>query len=388
MRCKFAVTIKCSCARIKANVPCDAGGSDDNHVGEASLIQKLPPLQHLEASSGRVPLGQRKLMCDDECARLERKRVLADAFNIVSPNLDALRLKENFELVADLFRRDPKWVLSVEDRCKFLLYGKSMGSTASLKVHVFRPMHKEKREALRLIAQRWKLTIHEVGREQRCFTVICVTPKSKAPARVLGVKGPMNANALNPPTFDPLVDMDPRYVVSFFDLPSGSDISALVLRFGGECELLWLNDKNAMAVFSDMTRAATAMRTLDHGSVYYGAVTFLRNGGSSAQSFATNAWRGPAFTNMGSSSWKKVVVQEPGAANDSLYDDEGWSVASATIKGKEAPSSASATAQNISNAGSQMELIGASDLEEQHDVASHETNDMVDVVDDWETAFA
>lgn len=388
VRCAFVVTIVCSCGRIKANVPCDAGGSDNSYVGEASLIQKLPPLQPLEASSGRIPLGQRKLMCDDECAKLERKRVLADAFNVVSPNLDALRLKENTELVADLFRRDPKWVLSIEDRCKFLLYGKSIGSATILKVHVFRPMHKEKREAVRLIADRWKLTIYEVGREQKCFTVIRVTPKSKAPVRMFGNKGSMNASALNPPTFDPLVDMDPRYVVSFFDLPRESDISALVLRFGGECELLWLNDKNALALFSNMTRAATATRTLDHGSVYHGAVAFRQNGASSSQSFGTNAWRGPAFADMSGSSWKKVVVQEPGVAYDTGDDDEGWSIASATVKGKEAPSSASATARNPSNAGSEMELTGVSDLEGQHDVASHETDDMADVVDDWETAFA
>lgn len=41
----------------------------------------------------------------------ERRRVLADAFDINPPNLDALHFGENYavsELLVDLFRRDPK----------------------------------------------------------------------------------------------------------------------------------------------------------------------------------------------------------------------------------------------------------------------------------------
>ncbi|KAM0053623.1 putative nucleotide-binding alpha-beta plait domain superfamily, transcription factor NFX1 family [Helianthus debilis subsp. tardiflorus] len=68
--------------------------------------------------------------------------------------------------------------------------------------------------------------------------------------------------------------MDPRLVVALFDLPSDADVSALVLRFGVECELVWLNDKNALVVFSDPARAATAMRQLDHGSVNYGVAHY------------------------------------------------------------------------------------------------------------------
>ncbi|GJU46941.1 protein phosphatase 2C 70 [Tanacetum coccineum] len=44
-------------------------------------LNKLPaPLQPDEANGKRTPLGQRKLVCDDECSKLERKKVLADAF--------------------------------------------------------------------------------------------------------------------------------------------------------------------------------------------------------------------------------------------------------------------------------------------------------------------
>uniref|UniRef100_A0A7N0VHK1 NF-X1-type zinc finger protein NFXL1 n=1 Tax=Kalanchoe fedtschenkoi TaxID=63787 RepID=A0A7N0VHK1_KALFE len=314
VRCNFPVTITCSCGRITANVPCDAGGSTSGFSGdflyEASILQKWPArLQPVESNGTKIPLGQRKLTCDDECAKLERKRVLADAFDITPPNLEALHLGENAalsELLSDLFRRDAKWVMSVEERCKFLVLGKSQGAASNMKVHVFCPMPKEKRDALRVIAERWKLAINTAGWEPKRFVVVHVTSRSKAPSRTLGVKGSVSSNILHPPVFDPLIDMDPRLVVSLLDLPRDADISALVLRFGGECELVWHNDKNALAVFHDPARAATAMRRLDHGSVYHGAVTIQSVGASPASSGA-NPWGvGPK-----SNPWKKATLEEP-----------------------------------------------------------------------------
>ncbi|EXB45098.1 NF-X1-type zinc finger protein NFXL1 [Morus notabilis] len=350
VRCNFPVTITCSCGRITASVPCDAGGNNGGFntdtVYEASVLQKLPvPLQPVEACGKKIPLGQRKLMCDDECAKLERKRVLADAFDIATTNLDALHFGESSvvsELLTDLYRRDPKWVLSVEERCKYLVLGKSKGTTSGLKVHVFCPMQKDKRDVIRVIVERWKLTVSSAGWEPKRFIVVHVTPKSKAPPRVLGVKGTTTVNALHPPAFDPLVDMDPRLVVSFPDLPRDADISALVLRFGGECELVWLNDKNALAVFHDPARAATAMRRLDHGSVYHGAVLGQPAAGASLSS-GTNAWGGVGTAK--GNPWKKVVVQESGWKEDSWGGEEWLSGGSADVQAsvwkKEAPLAAS-----------------------------------------------
>lgn len=356
-RCDSPVTITCSCGRVTASVPCDAGGANGHFstdtVFEASIIQKLPvPLQPVEATVKRTPLGQRKLVCDDECAKVERKRVLADAFDINPPNLEALHFGENSsvsESVMDLFRRDPKWVLAVEERCKFLVLGKSRGSATSLKVHVFCPMVKEKRDAVRLISERWKLVVGAAGWEPKRFIVVHATSKSKVPARVLGVRGSITSNVPHPPTFDLLVDMDPRLVVSFLDLPREADISALVLRFGGECELVWLNDKNALAVFSDPARAATALRRLDHGSAYYGAVVF-QNGGTASSLTMPNAWGGAVPAKEGASigatkgnPWKRAVVQEVSDWKEDSWGREKWSIdsQSSILKEKEAPISAS-----------------------------------------------
>ncbi|KAJ6760100.1 NUCLEAR TRANSCRIPTION FACTOR X-BOX BINDING 1 NFX1 [Salix purpurea] len=359
VRCEFLVTISCSCGRMTASVPCDAGGSDggyNDNVLEASILHKLPAsLQPVESNGKKIPLGQRKLMCVDECAKLERKRVLANAFDIAPPNLEALHFGENSavtELIGDLYRRDPKWVLAVEERCKYLVLGKSRGTTSGLKIHVFCPMLKDKRDAVRLIAERWRLAIYSAGWEPKRFIVVHPTPKSKPPPRVIGIKG-ATTSISHPPVFDVLVDLDPRLVVSFLDLPREADISSLVLRFGGECELVRFNDKNALAVFNDPARAATAMRRLDHGSLYHGASVVPQNTGASLASPAYNACAvaGTAMEGAGAAlkgtSWKKAVVQESGCRKDS-WGGEEWSDGGGSAdfqasawKGKEAPAMAS-----------------------------------------------
>ncbi|OWM62653.1 hypothetical protein CDL15_Pgr019947 [Punica granatum] len=413
-RCDFSATITCSCGRLSATVPCDAGGLSGNfatdNVFEASIIQKLPaPLQPVESTAGgkKVPLGQRKLMCDEECSKLERKRLLADAFDIATPNLEALHFGESStisESVMDLFRRDPKWVMAVEERCKFLVLGKGRTGSNGLKVHVFCPMLKEKRDAVRLIAGRWKLAVNSAGWEPKRFVVVHVTSKSKPPSRVLGVK---TVNSPHPPVFDPLVDMDPRLVVSFFDLPRESDITGLVLRFGGECELVWLNDKNALAVFGDPARAATALRRLDHGSVYYGvAVVVVQNGPPSA--LGANVWGGAAVSASSKGNpWKKAVIQEAG-----WKEEDDWSTRNSSsdlqatvLSGKEPPISASVNRWSVLDSetgnrtsassvpssslriGDSSKPAGGTSHSSSVSEAANPGMESSEVVDDWEKAY-
>ncbi|PKA53599.1 NF-X1-type zinc finger protein NFXL1 [Apostasia shenzhenica] len=324
-RCEFPVTISCSCGRLSAAVPCSAGASSfsSDALIEASVTQRLPfPLQPVDPSGKKLHLGQRKLACDEECEKAARKRQLAEAFDVTPPNLDGLHFGESSaasEALSDLMRREPKWVLAVEERFKFMVLGKSKTNAgSSMKVHVFSHMPKENRDAVRQIAERWKLSVQSAGWEPKRFVAVHVTPKSKPPARILGSKPGVPAIASQPPTFDPLIDMDPRLVVAMLDLPRDADISALVLRFGGECELVWLNDKNALAVFSDPVRAATALRRLDHGSAYQGAVATPQSTGLPA----------PAGRSACSNPWKRAVAPE----TDSW--GSGWA------SGKEAAGSA------------------------------------------------
>ncbi|OMO57401.1 Nucleotide-binding, alpha-beta plait [Corchorus capsularis] len=291
--------------------------------------------------------------------------------------------------------------------------GKNRGATTGMKVHVFCPMLKDKRDAVRVIADRWKLSVSAAGWEPKRFIVVHVTPKSKPPPRILGVKGLTGVGVLHPPAFDPLVDMDPRLVVSFLDLPREADISALVLRFGGECELVWLNDKNALAVFSDPARAATAMRRLDHGSVYNGAVVFVQSGASGA-SAANNAWGGGTSSGLKGNPWKKAVVQEVGWKEDSWGGEESFGATpelGSVWKGNEAPiaasinrwsildsetgvssSSSSSRTDDVSKpavvlSNSGMDLNAANTNSTGQPSAGFNETEQMDVVDDWEKAY-
>ncbi|CAN6981135.1 unnamed protein product [Brassica rapa subsp. trilocularis] len=336
-RCEFPVTITCSCCRITATVPCDAGSNlRVESLYEASVLQKLPTmLQPVESSGNRIPLGQRKLSCDDECVKLERKRV-----DITPLNLDYVHFSENSamtEIISDIYRRDPKWVLAVEERFKLLVLGKARGSVSSvIKVHVFCPMQKDKRDTVRLLAERWKLAVKNAGWEPKRFTVVHVTQKSKPPTRIIGARG--SEGGPHPPCFDPVVDMDPRLVVSLLDLPREVNVNALVLRFGGECVLVWLNDKNALVVFHDHARAATAMRRLDHGSVYHGAVA-VQNGSQSPS--LGNAMGSLSCDAQKANPWKKAVIQES--------DDETWGAEDSSIRGSSTDIQASTWRSATSN---------------------------------------
>ncbi|GLJ39714.1 hypothetical protein SUGI_0811910 [Cryptomeria japonica] len=277
-RCTFPVTITCSCGRMTAKVPCHAGGNNirADPVFEASIYHKLPaPLQPTESHLTRVPMGQRKLACDDECAKLERKKTLANAFDI-STTVDVQEVNgKTSEMLADLIRREPQWVSDVEDRFKYLVLGRTKINTNGIRVHIFNAVPKEKRDILKLLAGRWNLSVFWAGWEPRRFLIVQVTQKSRAPARNLLLNGPLQTTGqVQPPIFNSLVDMDPRLVFALFGLPRETDVSvsSLILRFGGECELVWLNDKNALAIFTDMTRAATAMRRVAHATAYQGAV--------------------------------------------------------------------------------------------------------------------
>ncbi|XP_020090548.1 NF-X1-type zinc finger protein NFXL1 [Ananas comosus] len=393
LRCEFTVTISCSCGRITAAVPCSAGGGstsgfNTDSVFEASVVQKLPaPLQPLEANEKRIPLGQRKLCCDEECAKLERKRVLADAFDITPVNLDALHFGENSaasDLLSDLLRREPKWVFTVEERCKFLVLGKSKGGSATkLRSHVFCHMLKEKRDAVRHIAERWKLSVHAAGWEPKRFLVVHATPKSKPPARILGSKPGTPVSAAHLPAFDPLVDMDPRLVVAMLDLPRDADVSALVLRFGGECELVWMNDKNALAVFVDPMRAATALRRLDHGSAYQGAAVVLQNSGPTLN----NAWGLGAKTgeaaSKSSNSWKKALVAESDSWGGEEWPGRSDAAVSAWAGTEGPPIVVSNNRWNVLDSESAMNLTKPEPVESSSSGIKEETPEEVD---DWEEA--
>ncbi|PNT76112.1 hypothetical protein BRADI_1g44270v3 [Brachypodium distachyon] len=236
-----------ACGKTCHPFPCDQpptnGEASSSSGVKASCLQICgAPRRELESTGKRVPLGQRKLSCDEECAKMERKRVLAEAFDITPPNLDALHFGEN--------------------------------------------------------TNRWKLSVQAVGWEPKRFVTVHVTPKSKVPARVLGSKPGVPVSASHP-YFDPLVDMDPRLVVAMLDLPRDADVSSLVLRFGGECEL-----GAAMFCPSSSTQASSS------GNIW---VAGQRDGGLAAKGSA-NPWKKASTSEPDPSGDWTVLGQAPGTS--------------------------------------------------------------------------
>lgn len=348
--CKFMVTISCSCGRLTAEVACGAGGSNLRGTNDITsmMLSRLPvPLQPVEGRDrDKIPLGQRKLQCDDECAKLEKRRLLADAFGASVPGEAVPGLEGGVvgsDLLAEIIRRDPQWAAAVEDRFKYLVQGPKSGTWpgGSIRLHVFSAMPKERREVIYQMAERWGLGQVGHGREPRRFVIVHVTPKSKVPMRSLlpktpfaGVTGPVRA-----PPFNAQLDMEPGLVVGLLDLPREADVSTLVLRFGGECELVWLNDKNALAIFADAARAATALRRVDHASEYRGATTMPADASSSARG---GAWGMQTSLPTGSKAAAfRKGIQESNWVEDAWDDQKGAKQETGAWQSKVRPLSAS-----------------------------------------------
>lgn len=232
-------------------------------VFEAFLYKLPSPLQPLQSNSNRVPIGQRQLVCNDECAKLKKKY----AFGLCTTKADLSWVNSQ---ISDLITREPEWVSDVEERFRFLVLSKTKG----IRLHVFCAMPKEKRDTLKLLAERCNLSVYSAGRDPTFVLIVQATQQSKAPLHPrMNPKGSIPATGkVRPLPFKSSVDMDPRLVICLFDLPCDATVKSLILRFGGECELVRMNDVNALVLFKDHTKAATALKVINHASAYQGAI--------------------------------------------------------------------------------------------------------------------
>lgn len=266
--CKQPVSISCSCGRLTAQVPCCSGSpGETSAVGKAAIVKLAQPLQPLPAGVS-VPLGKRQLACDEECQRLEKRRLLASAFGATPPGEG--EGAASAEALLEMLRREPGWVAAVESRLQALAQGLKAGSAASARAHVFRNLPTERREIIHQLAEKWGFASQSVGREPRRVLVVYGLGKGKQqPPRPLS-RQPLQEGVL---PFNPDLDLDYGCVLEFRDLARETNLASSLLRFAGECELLWLNDRNALTIFGDAGRAATALRYLDHATAYRGVVS-------------------------------------------------------------------------------------------------------------------
>jgi transcriptional repressor NF-X1 len=79
--------------------------------------------------------------------------------------------------ISDLTGREQEWVSDVEDGFRYLVLYRTKG----IRLHVFCEMPKEKRDTLKLLAERCNFSVYSTGRDPRCVLIVQATQKSRAP---------------------------------------------------------------------------------------------------------------------------------------------------------------------------------------------------------------
>ncbi|KAH0467528.1 hypothetical protein IEQ34_004766 [Dendrobium chrysotoxum] len=322
-----SAAILCSCDGIIATVPCGARASSSSFSNyillESSVIPELSVSLRPVDCDGNT-LGQWKLSCDEECDRAARQWQVTDVFDVTLRNLDAFHVRENLatsDVFSDLMWRQPKRVIAIEDIFKLIvLRMPKEGSGSSMKVYAFGHILMEKRAAVLQIAEWWKLPVQTAGWEPKSLPTVHATCKSKPGG---GLKPGFLMVAAYPPAYDPLIDMDPRCVVALLFLPRDADISSLVLKFGRENDLVCLNDKNPLAVFSDPARVTTALQRLSHGFTFQGAVIVAENVGVAAPAAAWSNECEVAVRASNSSKWTVALELD--------FNEPDWTEASILV---------------------------------------------------------
>eukprot|EP00898_Chlorokybus_atmophyticus_P003433 jgi/Chlat1/4090/Chrsp26S04129 len=318
--CPVPVTITCACDRVTADVPCGSGAGsvltpvEVDHITRTIAALPLPlgfqigALSTPAACADAValhkipPLGQQSLACDEECARRERQRQLADAFDATLPVDGNPGKTELLEAV----RRNPEWVAALEHRFTALL---SL-SSATMRVHVLQTMTTEQRAAVHELASMWNVVTSSHGVEPHRYIVLSATRKSRPPTPKYLVHWPSDVKR---PPYVPEIDRDPASILAFTDIPRDADVASSLVRFGGECELVWVDDRNALAVFDNRARALAAMRLLSHSRPYSGVVAALPAQSPIAPSVTPKA---------SASSW--IAAASSGKGRRSKSTTESW----------------------------------------------------------------
>ena len=406
VRCPVLTTVHCACGRLSGQVQCGAGGKEPpplppNTVPNKIILPGLPTPLVLQLKEGppgvfrELPAGQGKLSCNEDCERLQRRKVLADAFKPawqVEGGLEEIlgadgkgsgAGEKDFEVpgfVMDLLRTEPKWMGAIEARLQYLVLGPTSrsGTTAGpaagsgmgwprqgVRVQVFRGMGRERREAIQSLAARWNVTTVHKGPEPNRLTVVYAGKKSRAPSRKLPVyMGPVFAGNAPPgiaaagaaaagamggstaPSFslflpgssapisaplpDPDIDLNPACVLALSDLPPSANVASQLLRFGGECNLIWINESNAVVVFEDPARAATAARVLDHVQPYWGtyarvsAASLGSGSGSASSGYHPTSAAAAGASGSGAAGVGGSGAGLPGAGASALSGASAW----------------------------------------------------------------
>ncbi|XP_006975399.1 transcriptional repressor NF-X1 isoform X1 [Peromyscus maniculatus bairdii] len=187
--CKAKVELQCECGRRKEMVICSEASGTYQRIAAISMASKITDMQlgdSVEISKfiTKKEVQQARLQCDEECSALERRRRLAEAFDI-SDDSDPFNVRSSASKFSDSLkddaRKDLKFVSDIEKEMETLVEAVNKGKSLK-KSHCFPPMNRDHRRIIHDLAQVYGLESMSYDSEpKRNVVVTAVRGKSICP---------------------------------------------------------------------------------------------------------------------------------------------------------------------------------------------------------------
>ncbi|MEJ1277058.1 nuclear transcription factor X-box binding 1 [Cricetulus griseus] len=191
--CKAKVELQCECGRRKEMVICSEASGTYQRIAAISMASKIMDMKlgdSVEISKfiTKKEVQQARLQCDEECSALERRKRLAEAFDI-SDDSDPFNVRSSASKFSDSLkddaRKDLKFVSDVEKEMEMLVEAVNKGKN-NKKSYCFPPMNRDHRRIIHDLAQVYGLeSVSYDSEPKRNVVVTAIRGKSMCPPTTL-----------------------------------------------------------------------------------------------------------------------------------------------------------------------------------------------------------
>lgn len=259
VQCRQMVRITCPCKRRSMEVLCLRGGPAAEHDAGKEKDED----DSFDASKRE---DKRQLSCDEMCEREKRNQRIDEAFNVAgSKEKEAPVFTE--ELLSAARNNTVKFVQKVEEEFKKLILAPS-----GIR-HSFPPMKVLQRALIHELARWYRLDAISYDPEPLRNVVVMKKNDSRIPPfallSTLMASGRLPKVATTAPALGSAFDMDigdaTDCVLQIYNLSpiiTTEHLATFLSRFSGEYVLKWLDDANALAIFSNVQQYQAALSSL------------------------------------------------------------------------------------------------------------------------------
>ncbi|ERE83283.1 transcriptional repressor NF-X1 [Cricetulus griseus] len=187
------VELQCECGRRKEMVICSEASGTYQRIAAISMASKIMDMKlgdSVEISKfiTKKEVQQARLQCDEECSALERRKRLAEAFDI-SDDSDPFNVRSSASKFSDSLkddaRKDLKFVSDVEKEMEMLVEAVNKGKN-NKKSYCFPPMNRDHRRIIHDLAQVYGLeSVSYDSEPKRNVVVTAIRGKSMCPPTTL-----------------------------------------------------------------------------------------------------------------------------------------------------------------------------------------------------------